>query len=89
MKGRIMNKNDMTKAAKWISRQGKILARGFVKTLWGAATAGLFAMAVYCLTMIPSEGGYVAVADFVGAMATLAVAFSGMYAQGMSRKKVR
>lgn len=64
-----------------------VMIRGFVKVLYGAAVSGLIGLAVYGFAMIPSEGGYTAVLDFVGAVATLCVAFGGMYAIGSKKKK--
>lgn len=74
-------------AAKTIAHHGKILWRGTKRTLYGAATAGLFGMASYGLVMIPSEGGYIAVCDFIGAIATIFVALVCVYHQGCGKKK--
>ena len=65
----------------------KILARGLVRVLYGAAVAGLLGLAAYGFAAIPSEGGYVAVCDFIAAMATLLVALTCMYAFGGKQKK--
>lgn len=65
---------------------GKILGKGFVRTLYGACVAGLIGMTVYGFIMIPSEGGYMAVCDFVGAIATMVIAMTGMYAMGGNKK---
>ena len=65
----------------------KILLRGFSKVLYGAVVAGLLGLSVYGFMAIPTEGGYVAVCDFIGAMATLISALNGMYAFGARRKK--
>ena len=51
-------------------------------------TAGLFAVGIYGLCIVPSEDGYVAVLDFVAAIATLIVAIGCMYFQGTFRKTV-
>ena len=55
--------------------------------LFGASTAGLIAFAVYGFYMIPSEGGYAAVCDFVTAIATMFVAMLGVYTMGAGYKK--
>ena len=55
--------------------------------LYGAATAGLFALAIYGFAMIPSEDGYVAVCDFVGAIVTMFLAVTCVYHQGGGRKR--
>lgn len=78
---------DFRKAARIIGYHGKILLKGFVKVLYGTAVSGLIGLAVYGFAMIPSEGGYTAVLDFVGAVATLCVAFGGMYSIGCRKKK--
>lgn len=84
-----MNKKDIERTAKTFARHGKILIRGFAKMIYGALAASLIAMACHCFAMIPSEGGYVAVLDFVGAVVTLAVALFAVYVMGAGRKKVR
>ena len=65
----------------------KIFLRGFVKVAYGAAVAGLLGLSVYGFFSIPSEGGYVAVCEFMAAMATLVVALTCMYAFGGRQKK--
>lgn len=77
----------MSSASKKIGYHGKILFRGFTRMLYGALTAGAFAMAAYGFSMIPSEGGYIAVCDFIGAIATMGVAFTCMYHQGGGKRK--
>lgn len=77
-----MNMNTNT-----IMRHIKILFRGFTRMLYGALTAGAFAMAAYGFSMIPGEGGYIAVCDFIGAIATMCVAFTCMYHQGGGKRK--
>lgn len=81
-----MNMN-IKSASKAIIRHGKILFRGFTRMLYGTLTAGAFAMAIYGFSMIPSEGGYIAVCDFIGAIATMGVAFTCMYHQGGGKRK--
>lgn len=65
----------------------KILCKGFIRMMYGAGTAGLFAMAIYGLVMIPTESGWTAICDFVASAATIAVAVTCMYAQGGGVKK--
>ena len=65
----------------------RIFLRGFVNVVYGAAVAGLIGLAVYGFAAIPSEGGYVAVCEFIAAMATLVVALTCMYAFGGSKKR--
>lgn len=64
-----------------------VLLRGFAKTLYGAAVAGLIGLAFYGFSVIPAEDGYVAVCEFIAAVATLAVGLSCMYAFGRKKKK--
>lgn len=68
----------------------KVLLRGLAKTLYGTSVAGLVGLAVYGFVMIPSEGGYTAVCEFVVASITLGIAISAMYSfGGRGRKKGR
>lgn len=69
-------------AMQLIGFHGLVLLRGLAKVLYGAAVAGLIGLAVYGFSAIPYEGGYVAVLDFIGAIATLTVALACMYAFG-------
>ncbi len=78
---------EIKQAARMINRHGRILLRGFVRMTYGAATAGLFLLAAYGFYMIPKEGGYTAVCDFIGAIATMSVALICMYHQGGGVKK--
>ena len=64
----------------------KIAWRGFCRTLYGSAVAGLIAMAVYGFVSVTNESGWTAVCDFIASCATLAVALSNMYFMG-GRKK--
>ena len=82
-----MNKTEYQRTMKKIALHGKILIRGFAKMIYGALAASLIAMACQCFAMIPGEGGYVAVLDFVGAVVTLAVAIFAVYVMGAGRKK--
>lgn len=63
-----------------------VLVKGFVRMLFGTATAGLIGFAVWGFTMIPMEGGYSAVCDFMVAVATLLLAVYGMYVMGATKK---
>ena len=66
---------------------GLILLRGFAKVLYGTVTAALVGMAVYGLTMIPSEGGYAAVSDFISAAICIVMALALMYFFGCKRSR--
>ena len=63
-----------------------VLFLGLVKVLYGAAVAGLIGLAAYGFAAIPFEDGYVAVCDFIGAIATLTVALTCTYAFGKKKK---
>lgn len=78
---------DIRNAVHEIAYHVKVLVRGFGRVVYGTAVAGLLGLAVYGFLMIPDEGGYVAVCEFIAAMATLVVALNGMYACGARRKK--
>lgn len=72
-----------------IGYHAKILFRGLVRVIWGSLTAGLIYLAVYGFVAIPNEGGYMAVCDFIGAVATLVIALGNIYLLGVGsfRKK--
>ena len=80
-------KFDFKSAAGSIWHHTKILCNGFVRMIHGTAIAGLFGMAGYGLIMIPTEGGYIAVCEFIGSMATICVAVTCMYSLGCKKKK--
>ena len=70
-----------------IATHGKVLWKGFVRMMFGAATAGLIGLAVYGFIMIPSEGGWTAVCEFIAATATAFVALNCVYAMGGAKKR--
>lgn len=63
----------------------KSILAGFLRTLHGTATAGLFALSVYGFAAIPTEGGYIAVCEFIGAVAIMCLAIVSMYALGAGK----
>ena len=79
--------NELKSAAITAWYHTKIMFRGFKRMVFGAATAGLIALSVYGFWMIPSEGGWTAVCEFIAATATAVVALSCVYAQGTGKKK--
>ena len=83
-----MNKKRNSVLLRQMACHGKVLAKGFVRATFGALTAGLAAVACYTFAGIPGESGYVAVGDFVGALATTIVALACMYIMG-GRKRIR
>lgn len=74
------------KAWKTFKFHAKVAWRGFYRTLYGAAVAGLIAFAVYGFISVTIETGWTAVCDFIASCATLVVALSNMYLMG-GRKK--
>lgn len=64
-----------------------VMLMGFAKVLYGATVAGLIVLAIYGFRAIPSEDGYIAVLDFIAAIATLVVALCCMYSFGGRKKK--
>ena len=81
-----MEEVQIKKAWAKVKFHAKIAWRGFYRTLYGAAVAGLLAMAVYGFVSVTTETGWAAVCDFIASCATLAVALSSMYLVG-GRKK--
>lgn len=74
------------KAWKAFKFHAKIAWRGFYRTLYGAAVAGLIALAVYGFVSVTTETGWAAVCDFIACCAILVVALANMYLMG-GRKK--
>lgn len=77
------------KAWKAFKLHAKIAWRGFCRTLYGAAVAGLIAMAVYGFVSVTNETGWTAVCDFIASCATLTVAAANMYVMGGRKKGSR
>ena len=63
-----------------------VLLKGMMRMLFGTATAGLIGLAAYGFVTVSSEGGYMAVGDFLVALATVVVAGVCMYAMGCGKK---
>ena len=74
------------KALAKVKFHAKIAWRGFCRTLYGAAVAGLIALAIYGFVSVTTETGWTAVCDFIAACATLIIAIANMYLMG-GRKK--
>ena len=81
-----MTKSDVKKAVTAIGLHTRILFSGIKRMVFGALTAGLFAVSLYGFYLIPREGGYAAVVDFIASLATLIVAVACTYTQGTFRK---
>ena len=67
---------------RYIRGCGKILLKGFLRMMYGALTAGLFALAIGGFIMITSVSGWVAVTEFIASVCTAVVAVTNMYAIG-------
>ena len=78
---------EIKRIANAIVNHGKILWKGFTRMLFGTATAGLIGLAVYGFVMIPSEGGWTAVCEFIASTATVVVALNCVYAMGGAKKR--
>ena len=74
------------KALKTFEFHAKIAWRGFYRTLYGAAVAGLIALAIYGFVSVTTETGWTAVCDFIASCATLVVALFNMYLMGCGKK---
>ena len=77
------------KAWKAVRFHTKIACRGFCRTLYGSAVAGLIALAIYGFVSVTSETGWTAVCDFIASCATLVVALANMYLMGGRKKGPR
>ena len=65
----------------------RCLLKGLARMLFGTATTGLFALAVYGFVMINCESGWTAVCEFVASVATTVVALICMFTMGGGVKK--
>lgn len=74
------------KAWKAVRFHAKIAWRGFYRTVYGAAVAGLIALAIYGFVSVTTETGWTAVCDFIASCATLFVAMLNMYVMGCKKK---
>lgn len=82
-----MNKFDVRDFFESVAHHAGIFLKGFVRTLYGVAVAGLVGLAVYGFVMVPTEGGYIAVCDFIVSVGTMAIAVMSMYSLGANKKR--
>ena len=82
-----MNVRKFRNVAIHVCYHALVFLKGLVKVLYGALMTGLIALAVYGFVAVPTEGGYVAVLDFVGAVGCLFLAIGGTYLIGGKRNK--
>ena len=60
----------------------RIMWRGFCRTVYGTAVAGLIAIAIYGFISVTTKTGWVAVLMFIGSCAVLMIALMHMYSIG-------
>ena len=60
----------------------RVMWCGFCRTVYGAAVAGLIAMAIYGFISVSKGTGWTAVFDFGSACVNMAVALANMYLMG-------
>lgn len=78
---------DFKRVAKAVWFHTKVLLKGLKRVVLGATTAGLIVFSVYGFRMIPTEGGYAAVGDFIAAIAMMILGMLCMYAMGANYKR--
>ena len=84
-----MEKEKIQKTIANVRFHTKIVIRGLLRTLYGAAAAGLIAMAVFGFVCIGNEGGWAAVCDFITSFTALIVAALNIYVMGRPRKAAK
>ena len=75
------------KASRLIGFHGLILLKGIARMLFGALTASILALGIYGFFMIPTEGGYDAVFDFLASICIICIALAATYLMGGHGKK--
>lgn len=80
-------KTSFKKMSRTVGNHFHILTKGCIKMLWGTTTAVMIATAVYGYTVVPTEGGYAAVRDFLLSTLFLIIALGCMYLMGGNSKK--
>ena len=78
---------DYKKVIRMIAFHGSILLKGFIKMLYGTTVAMLTTVAIYGFAGVPSEGGYIAVSNFLLSTCTMIVALGGIYLMGIRTLK--
>ena len=73
------------KAGTKVKLHARILCRGFCRTIYGTAVAGLIAIAIYGFISVTTKTGWAAVWRFVVACVLLSEGIGNMYFMG--RKK--
>jgi FtsH-binding integral membrane protein len=78
---------DFKSTVRTIGFHGKILAKGFIRMVFGAITAGLLVLAIFGFAAVTSESGWTAVCEFIASTCMVVFALCGLYLQGGSNKK--
>ena len=81
-----MEATQIKNAWKVVKFHSKIAWRGFYRTLYGTAVAGLVAMSVCGFVSVTNKTGWTAVCEFIASCAILVVALSNMYLMGGCKK---
>jgi hypothetical protein len=84
-----MEKEKIQKNIASVRFHTKIVIRGLLRTIYGAAVAGLIGLAVFGFVCITKETGWDAVCDFITSCATLFVAVLNIYMMGRPRKAAK
>ena len=81
-----MEKEKIQKTLANVRFHTRIVIRGLLRMLYGAAVAGLIGLAVFGFVCITRETGWAAVCDFITSCATLFVAALNIYMMGKPKK---
>ena len=81
-----MNKVKFQNALAHSCFHASILLKGVIRTICGTLNAVLVGVSIYGFISIANEGGYTAVCDFVGSVATLMIALCNIYCMGMKKR---
>lgn len=84
-----MEKEKIQKTFASVRFHARIVIRGLLRAIYGAAVTGLVGLAVFGFVCITSETGWAAVCDFITSCATLFVAVLNIYMMGRPRKAVK
>ena len=84
-----MEKEKIQKNIASVRFHAKIVVRGLLRTIYGAAVAGLIGLAVFGFICIGKVDGWAAVCDFITSCATLFVAVLNIYMMGRPRKAAK
>ena len=86
MNERIRFMKEFKKVMKCIRYHGSVLLKGFLVMLAGTSIMALLAVSVYGFCVVPSDGGYAAVVDFLVGTVCMGVAVACLYTIGGGKK---